>query len=108
MRPTIPDGARVLIAPMDSPKPGDIAFALTPQGPILHRILQIRGDYGVVGGDLNLAALRRPLSEFEGVAIACITPDGQKKYLRNVVINRVALLFFSAIRLRKRLRNSLS
>jgi len=102
MRPWIPDGSSVTIAPMDTPRVGDIALALFHGQPILHRIFEVKAQEVVLGGDLNGAVQRCNREDIVGVAVSCQTPQGRRKKLRRHLLNRIAVLAFAPIRLRKR------
>ena len=102
MRPWVPDGSAITLAPMDNPRVGDIALAIHCETPILHRILKIDGETLFLGGDLNGAVQTRTRQEVFGVAVRCVTPDGKHRTLRNGLWNRLMVLAFAPVRLRKR------
>lgn len=107
MRPWIPDGSVVTIGPMDSPRIGDVVLAMTSEGPILHRLLRLNKEGGLLAGDLNTSTQDCTLDDMIGVALECTIPDGTRRSLRNPLFNWVLLLAFAPVRLRKSLKNPL-
>ena len=108
MRPWIPSGSQVVIGPMDRASVGDIVLAITSKGPILHRLLKVDGRQVTLAGDLNAATQICAIEELRGVALECTLPNGTRRSLRNPLLNRLTILAFHPIRLRKRLKISLS
>ena len=108
MRPWIPDGSTVVIGPMDTPCVGDVVLAITPRGPILHRLLKVTAHEATLAGDLNAAIQHVPVEQLKGVALECTLRNGKTRYLRNPLLNRLTLLAFYPVRLRKQAKISLS
>lgn len=60
MGPTIPDGAMVLVAPLDRPlEKGDVVLAAFPTGKaVMHRVHELRGESVLLQGDAMITADR--------------------------------------------------
>ncbi len=88
MRPVIPSGSTVTLAPIDTLEIGDVGLAFTAHGPILHRLVQqIEGGW-VLSGDLNGATLRVSDTDIVGIAVSCILPNGRPRNLRRPILKK--------------------